>query len=581
MVVSRNGSILNDSGSGIHSGSTNYDTFVFIHGEVIARNYGIYLESSDGTTTGVGSHEIVIGATGSVSSMFASQHALYIKGTGNDLINDGTIYSISAAVRFYGDYSSVTNSGLISSTSSYGVYFHGVTAGGESSLMNSGTITAGGYGVYAANDGLNAINTGTIESDGSYAIYIGTDGNALELINYGLVQTHGNVAIQTRDSADDVRNYGTIMGDVNLDEGTNTFVNAGELFGDFIGGDDADWVENSGRIMSDVFLGTGHDVFDGRGGRVDGSVYGGTGDDIYYVSDARSELVEEIGQGMDTVYSEAVSHTLGDNFEALYLLGGGDIDGFGNAENNVISGTSGANNINGHDGADTIEGGADNDTLKGGDGDDNIAGGDGEDNIRGNADNDTISGNRGDDMIRGGRGNDNIQGNDGDDSIRGGSGNDTIRGNDDNDTLRGGRGDDDLRGGADDDLILGGAGNDDLSGGDGNDVLVSGLGTDLLEGGAGVDVFVFETAQASLNDATADRISDFLIGTDLLDLSGMNGSLSFIGTSAFSGGGAEVRYTTSGGNTQVRVDLDGDGSGEIKITLENVLGGIGLADLIL
>lgn len=70
-----------------------------------------------------------------------------------------------------------------------------------------------------------------------------------------------------------------------------------------------------------------------------------------------------------------------------------------------------------------------------------------------------------------------------------------------------------LTGGALDDRIIGGAGADMLSGGGGADWLHDGGGADLLLGGAGADVFVMAS------DGLADRIGDFEIGVDRLDLS--------------------------------------------------------------
>ncbi len=64
-----------------------------------------------------------------------------------------------------------------------------------------------------------------------------------------------------------------------------------------------------------------------------------------------------------------------------------------------------------------------------------------------------------------------------------------------------------------DDRVLGGAGADTLSGGAGSDWLHDGGGLDVLTGGAGADVFVLA------KDSQADRITDFQIGVDRIDLS--------------------------------------------------------------
>jgi Ca2+-binding RTX toxin-like protein len=72
--------------------------------------------------------------------------------------------------------------------------------------------------------------------------------------------------------------------------------------------------------------------------------------------------------------------------------------------------------------------------------------------------------------------------------------------------------DDALTGTARDDHIEGGRGDDRLTGGAGNDRLVDGPGADSMWGGAGADVFVF------VKDGATDRIYDFQIGIDRIDL---------------------------------------------------------------
>lgn len=69
----------------------------------------------------------------------------------------------------------------------------------------------------------------------------------------------------------------------------------------------------------------------------------------------------------------------------LLLLGSADIDGTGNARDNVIAGNSGANVLSGLAGDDVLVGGAGDDTLAGGDGDDWLQGGAGDDILIGGA----------------------------------------------------------------------------------------------------------------------------------------------------------------------------------------------------
>jgi Ca2+-binding RTX toxin-like protein len=84
------------------------------------------------------------------------------------------------------------------------------------------------------------------------------------------------------------------------------------------------------------------------------------------------------------------------------------------------------------------------------------------------------------------------------------------------DVLPGNSGPDYLDGGNGDDRLIGGVGNDTLLGGNGNDLLSGGAGADFLTGGNGADVFSYVNFNDSLLSGY-DRITDFQIGTDLLD----------------------------------------------------------------
>ncbi|AVQ74258.1 hemolysin [Microcystis sp. MC19] len=64
--------------------------------------------------------------------------------------------------------------------------------------------------------------------------------------------------------------------------------------------------------------------------------------------------------------------------------------------------------------------------------------------------------------------------------------------------------------------LVGGLGNDILVGGAGNDTLNGAAGTDTLTGGTGTDIFIFQFSQSTA--AALDRVTDFAIGTDKIDL---------------------------------------------------------------
>jgi Ca2+-binding RTX toxin-like protein len=67
------------------------------------------------------------------------------------------------------------------------------------------------------------------------------------------------------------------------------------------------------------------------------------------------------------------------------------------------------------------------------------------------------------------------------------------------------------------DRLIGNSQHNTLNGAAGNDWFRSGKGDDLLRGGSGADTFVYTKTDAS--DGTNDRIADFEIGLDRLDLS--------------------------------------------------------------
>jgi Ca2+-binding RTX toxin-like protein len=85
-------------------------------------------------------------------------------------------------------------------------------------------------------------------------------------------------------------------------------------------------------------------------------------------------------------------------------------------------------------------------------------------------------------------------------------------------------GNDIVTGSSGSDRIFGGLGNDSLNGGGGNDTLQSGSGLDTLTGGGGADRFDYTTLSDGLMMVSApsvlqfERISDFVIGQDLIDV---------------------------------------------------------------
>lgn len=151
--------------------------------------------------------------------------------------------------------------------------------------------------------------------------------------------------------------------------------------------------------MNKLYGYAGNDTI--NGGRGMDIMYGGTGDDLYYVDNESDTVVENEGEGKDTVIASTTeSFRLDANVENL-ILSTGTKTGIGNYMDNEITGNSLANTLKGLDG---------NDTIYALDGDDTIIGGIGNDILDGGAGNDTYQ----------------FSANDGIDAITDKSGTDTI-----------------------------------------------------------------------------------------------------------------------------------------------------------
>ena len=155
----------------------------------------------------------------------------------------------------------------------------------------------------------------------------------------------------------------------------------------------------------DTLYGTpGDDSLDGLEGN--DTMIGGVGDDVYYVDSPDDVIVENAGEGFDTVYSSAPYYFLPDNVERLVLVGSDNLLGFGNDYANEIYGNAGDNTLLGQGENDLLSGGAGNDNLDAGGGSDALYGGAGGDNMTGGDGDDRMDGGADDDALMGGAGND-------------------------------------------------------------------------------------------------------------------------------------------------------------------------------
>ena len=134
-------------------------------------------------------------------------------------------------------------------------------------------------------------------------------------------------------------------------------------------------------------------------------------------------------------------------------------------------------------------------------------------------------------------------------------------------------------GNGDDETVDGGGGNDTLNGGGGADILYGGAGKDTLTGGAGADIFDYNATSETAVGANADQITDFVSGSDLIDVSGMdartnvsgNQAFTFIGAAAFSNVSGQLRAVASGSTTTISGDTNGDGTADFQIVLQSAV----------
>jgi len=125
--------------------------------------------------------------------------------------------------------------------------------------------------------------------------------------------------------------------------------------------------------------------------------------------------------------------------------------------------------------------------------------------------------------------------------------------------------------------LQGGGGSDILLGGNGSDVLIGGLGVDILTGGGGADNFVFASGDSSASAGQHDRIADFSVGVDRIDLTGIDAiagnagvdAFRFLGAAVFDGAAGALDYFYDGvrGMTVLQGDTNGDRIADFAIDL--------------
>ncbi|MGC1495357.1 MAG: calcium-binding protein [Sulfitobacter sp.] len=433
-------------------------------------------------------------------------------------------------------------------------------------LTIAGTVIGGASAADIRGDNINVTvsETGSVFGASNSAGFgaLNFEGTNVAVTNHGLISGPDMLGVFFGDPDASLNNTGTING------------NSGVV----IYGDDSSIV-NSGSIMGGVsreatvqpyhetgvyVRGTNATILNLEGGIISSTAQDGVGIAFENIVGTPIASIDNFGEISAFGYGIEVLET---SSSAVY-----DITNYGVISGGVaaIQATSAVENI--------INGGVINGNVNLGGNDDSIRNtgqisgdidlGTGDDFYYGNGGG-TVSG-----TISGGAGEDTIIGGAQSDIIDGGTEADLIRGRAGDDVISGGSGDDTIRTGQGDDILDGGAGNEFMRGGAGDDTLIGGLGQDTMFGNAGSDTFVFNTASESTNAGSAwDRIMDFTIGQDLIDLSAFNAR--FIGTSAYAANGniAEIRiFEDPNGDTRVFVDVNADGTSDMRFYLVNTLG---------
>jgi Ca2+-binding RTX toxin-like protein len=210
--------------------------------------------------------------------------------------------------------------------------------------------------------------------------------------------------------------------------------------------------------------GAGNDTINGGGG-ID-TMIGGDGNDTYVVTTTATVVVEDSGEGTDTVQvalKSAGTYKMADNVENAVITAGATIpvNVTGNALDNLITGNAASN---------ALSGGAGNDVLNGAEGADKMNGGTGDDTYVVDNAGDVVT-----ELL-----------DEGSDTVQTTLASYTLTANVEKLQYTGSAGFSGI-GNALDNTITGGAGNDSLQGGAGNDTLIGGGGKDTIDGGVGDD----------------------------------------------------------------------------------------------
>ncbi len=546
----------------------------------------------DQVLTGDDTANTLLGGSGNDTiSGLGGNDALY-GGSGNDMIDGGT-----GADKMYGgdgnDTYVVDSSGdAVSETSALG------DAGGIDTVMSSVSFQLTNYlENLTLTGGANINGTGNALDN----TLTGNDGNNLLNGLTGADHMSGGAGNDTYvvdnagDTVSETRADGSDAGGTDIVQASVGFTLGAYIENLLLTG--AGNISGTGNDLVNTITGNaGNNWLDGGAGA--DRLVGGLGDDTYVVDDAHDVVIEGANAGTDMVQS-SISWALGANLEQLTLTGSADINGIGNALDNLIYGNTGNNVLNGQGGADAMSGGAGDDTYYVDNPGDTVweSANEGHDRVvssvsftlsanvedlvltgtadlsgTGNDLSNTIYGNSGNNVIDGGAGADHMIGGAGDDTYYVDNAGDTVAeaasgGHDtimasvsyslagiyvENLTLTGS-----------DDLNATGNGMANvLTGNDGNNRIDGGAGADAMSGGAGDDTYIVDNAGDTVTENTASgtdevqaRIS-FTLGDNVENLV-------LTGGAVINGTGNGLDNHLTGNNAANKLD-GGDGNDVLR-----------------
>jgi len=481
-------------------------------------------------------------------------------GAGNDTVKSGISYTLGDNV----ENLTLTGTDALDGT---GNALDNVLTGNAASNNLSG-----GAGNDVLNGGAGADRMDGGSGNDTYVVDDSGD-QVIEAIDAGTDTVQSSISYTLTDNVENLVLTGSAAIDGSGNELDNNITGNGAA--NVLNGNDGNDVLNGGAGNDILNGGSGDDRLDGGTGA--DAMAGGTGDDTYVVDNTADEVIENAGEGTDTVLS-SVNHTLSANVENLTLTGSGSVNGSGNELDNTIVGNSGSNSLSGGAGNDILSDNGGNDTLDGGSGADAMAGGAGNDTYVVDNVGDTVTeaagagidttrssidytltdnvenlvltgeadlngtGNALNNVITGNGGNNTIDAAGGNDTVNAGEGNDLVHGGDGNDLLNGEGGNDILLGDAGNDRIDGGAGADRMDGGTGDDTYVVDDNGDLVNEDAGAGIDLVESSISYTLTANVENLNQ----TGTADIVGSGNELDNI---INGNGGANVLYGLAGNDT--------------------------------